>query len=454
MANRATTQLSLENKRSATTSCDERLRGKRVAMVTFSHYPGDPRPRRAIDALVSQGMHVDLVCLEDVKSPRREVSQSIDVLRVPIKNRRGGKLAYAYQYSVFILISSLIFAWRTLTRGYDLVYVHNMPDILVVSALAPKLFGAKVILDLHDPMPELMTTIFGLKKESFGVRLISWIEKWSMARADSVLTVNLQCKKIFSGRSCSSEKIGVVMNSPDEKIFPLREVRAATRSKEDPGGRFVIMYHGSIVERNGLDLAVEALSKVKETVPSAELRVYGPSTPFLESVMENAKTKGLTESVRYLGPRRLEELIREIEDCDVGVIPNHRNSFTEINTPTRIFEYLSLGKPVIAPRTPGIQDYFDEESLLFFEPGNPEGLARSIEYAFRQPARLGEIARRGQEVYGEHNWTNERRQLIGIVGNLLGKELKGEQSANQVAKRRIQVSANKPRPADSGGEDV
>lgn len=456
MANPATTQLSetLENKRSATTSCDERLRGKRVAMVTFSHYPGDPRPRRAIDALISQGMHVELVCLEDGKSPRREVSGNVDVLRVSIKNRRGGKLAYAYQYSAFIMISSLIFAWRTLTRRYDLVYVHNMPDVLVVSALAPKLFGAKVILDLHDPMPELMTTIFGLKKESFGVRLISWIEKWSMARADAVLTVNLQCKKIFSGRSCSSEKIGVVMNSPDEKIFPFREARPKARSKEDRDGRFVIMYHGSIVERNGLDLAVEALSRVKETVPGAELRVYGPSTPFLERVMENARTKGLNESIRYLGPRRLEELVGEIEGCDVGVIPNHRNSFTEINTPTRIFEYLSLGKPAIAPRTPGIQDYFDEESLLFFEPGNPESLARSIEYAFRQPAQLAEIARRGQEVYGEHNWTKERQQLIGVVGNLLGKQSPRGQSASRAAKKGMQVSQNKPSPADSSGEHV
>lgn len=435
-------------------SCDERLRGKRVAMVTFSHYPGDPRPRRAIDALVSQGMQVDLVCLEDGKSPRREVSGSINVLRIAIKNRRGGKLAYAYQYSVFILISSLIFAWRTLTRRYDLVYVHNMPDILVVSALAPKLFGAKVILDLHDPMPELMTTIFGLKKESFGVRLISWIEKWSMARANAVLTVNIACKKIFSSRSCVPQKVTVVMNSPDEKIFPFREAQPATRAREDRDGRFVIMYHGSIVERNGLDLAVEALSRVKETVPGAELRVYGPSTPFLERVMENAKTKGLDDSIRYLGPRRLEELVREIEDCDVGVIPNNRNSFTEINTPTRIFEYLSLGKPVIAPRTPGIQDYFNEESLLFFEPGDPESLAKSIECAFRQPAQLGEIARRGQEVYGEHNWTKERQQLIGIVGTLLGKQLAGDASANQAAKRRIQVSQNKPSPADSGGDHV
>lgn len=456
MANPGTTQLSetLENKRPATPSCDERLRGNRVAMVTFSHYPGDPRPRRAIDALVSQGMQVDLVCLEDGKSPRREVSGSVDVLRIPIKNRRGGKLSYAYQYSAFILISSLIFAWRTLTRRYDLVYVHNMPDILVVSALAPKLFGAKVILDLHDPMPELMTTIFGLKKESFGVRLISRTEKWSMARADAVLTVNLRCKKIFASRSCSSDKIGVVMNSPDEKIFPFRDARPETRSKEDRDGRFVIMYHGSIVERNGLDLAVEALSRVKETVPSAELRVYGPSTAFLERVMENARTKGLNDSIRYLGPRRLEELVGEIEGCDVGVIPNHRNSFTEINTPTRIFEYLSLGKPVIAPRTPGIQDYFNEESLLFFEPGDPESLARSMEYAFREPARLGEIARRGQEVYGEHNWVKEKQQLIGIVGNLLGKQLAGNRSTNRGAKKGIQVSQNEPKPADSGGDHV
>ncbi len=420
-------------------------------MVTFSHYPGDPRPRRAVDALVSQGMKVDLVCLGDEKAPRHEVAGSVDVLRVPIKNRRGGKLAYAYQYSAFILVSSLIFAWRTLTRGYDLVYVNNMPDILVVSALVPKAFGAKVILDLHDPMPELMTTIFGLKRESLSVRLISWIEKWSIARAHAVLTVNIACKRIFSSRSCVPEKVGVVMNSPDAEIFPLREVQLPKSSKGVRNGRFVIMYHGSIVERNGLDLAVEALSRVRETVPAAELRIYGPSTPFLERVMDNAKSKGLNEAIRYLGPRRLEDLVREIENCDVGVIPNPRNSFTEINTPTRIFEYLSLGKPVIAPRTSGIQDYFSQESLLFFEPGNAQDLAKSIEYAFDHPDELVEIARRGQEVYREHNWTKERQQLISIVAGLLEKQSVREATLGQATRPQMQ---SQPKGADCGSDNV
>ena len=91
--------------------------------------------------------------------------------------------------------------------------------------------------------------------------------------------------------------------------------------------------------------------------------------------LEQAANKGVQDCVHYLGPKSLEELVREVESCDLGIIPNPRNAFTEINTPTRIFEYLALGKPVIAPRTVGIQDYFGQESLLYFEPGNPKDLA-------------------------------------------------------------------------------
>jgi len=45
----------------------------------------------------------------------------------------------------------------------------------------------------------------------------------------------------------------------------------------------------------------------------------------------------LEDCVHYLGPKSLEDLIREIEECDVGIIPNHRSAFAETNTPTRIF---------------------------------------------------------------------------------------------------------------------
>lgn len=402
----------------AITSNGSRLSGKRVAMIMFSFYPSDPRPRRAVDALLKQGATIDLVCLQEENLPKREVLNGVNVRRVAVRHRRGGKFNYGYQYSAFILASTAIVALQTLKRRYDLVYVHNMPDILVMSALIPKTLGARVVLDQHDPMPELLTTIFGFDDESFCVRLIKRMEKWSMARAHLVLTVNAACQRIFAARSCRLEKIGVVMNAPDGEMFPLRSPRSYGPANSSPAKRFVIMYHGSLVERNGVDLAVKALARVRQSVPLAELRIYGKQTPFLEQVLAEAASLGLQDAVRYLGPKRLEDLAKEIEDCDVGVIPNQRNAFTDINTPTRIFEYLALGKPVIAPSTPGIQDYFGPGSLLFFEAGDPNGLAEKIEYVAVHADKAMEIAERGQKVYLAHTWSQERQTLVNLIGGL------------------------------------
>jgi glycosyltransferase involved in cell wall biosynthesis len=407
-----------------TLAIEEGLRGKRAGMVVFSAYPADPRPRRAAEALLEKGMHLDLICEADDRLPKREHLGGLEIFRVPITHHRGGKLSYAYQYSAFILMSAGILGWRSLWRRYDLVYIHNMPDILVLSALLPKALGAKVILDQHDPMPELMMTIFNLEENSLEVRMIRKLEKWSIACANLVITVNAACKRIFAARSCRPEKIGIVMNSPDGDVFPYRTARSYPVSQGASGKPFVIMYHGSLVERNGLDLAVDALARVRESVPKAELRIYGTKTPYLEGVLESACSRGLQEAVRYLGSKRLEDLVSEIEQCDVGVIPNHRNAFTEINTPTRIFEYLALGKPVLAPRTSGIQDYFGPESLFFFEPGNSKELAQQIAYLSSHRNQAIEIAERGQQVYLAHAWSQERQTLVSLVRGLL----KGDKS--------------------------
>lgn len=399
------------------------LRGKRVGMVVFSSYPADPRPRRAAEALVKQGLCVELICEADESLPNVEHVGGVNVRRIPIKHYRGGKLSYAYQYSAFILLSAIILAWRSIRRRYDIIYVHNMPDVLVFCALLPKALGAKVILDQHDPMPELMKAIFNLEENSLEVRIIRRLEKLSIAFADLVITPNLACKRVFAGRSCRAEKIGVVMNSPDGEIFPYRSARSYPVSQRTSGKPFVVMYHGSLVERNGLDLAVDALARLPDSVPDAELRVYGHMTPFLQQVMEGACTQGLERKIHYLGPRSLEELVREIEKCDVGVIPNQRNAFTDINTPTRIFEYLAMGKPVIAPRTIGIQDYFGPESLIFFESGNSEDLAEKLTYVYAHPNEIIRIVEEGQQVYLQHSWNEERQALVNLVAGLFTKGL-------------------------------
>lgn len=405
-------------------SGDWRLHGRRVAMVTFSFFPDDPRPRRAAEALASKGMKVDLICIaENAGDPRREVLNGIHVLRIPIKRRRGSVFRYGFEYGAFLFISAVTILMRSIAGGYDVVYVHNMPDILVLAGLVPKVFGAKVILDLHDPMPELMTTIFGFQPEARAVRLLKWFEKWSIALADAVVTVNRACARLFTSRSCPSRKMNVIMNSPDERIFRFRPPNADTPRADSPDKPFVILYHGSIVERNGLDLAVDALALVRRSLPNAALRIYGGRTPFLDRVMESVQNRGLEQAVHYLGPKTLEQLVPAIEECNVGIIPNHRSLFTELNTPTRIFEFLSLGKPVIAPRAAGICDYFKDDALIFFELGNAEDLARKIEYAYSQPAEVTRVIERAQAVYQQHSWPVERRRFTRLVTQLVCTEV-------------------------------
>ena len=392
-------------------------------MVMYSWYPADPRPRRAIGALLDAGMNVDLICLNPVNAPARETLGGLNILRLPITHRRDSKFLYVWNYFTFIIMSAAILALRSLKRRYDLVYIHNMPDILVFSSLVPKALGAKVVLDLHDPMPELFTTIFNLDGESPGVRLLRLLEKWSIAWSNFVVTTNIAFKRLFASRSCSPEKIGIVMNSPNEKIFPCRKPRSNTLENAVPDKRFVIMYHGSMVERNGVDLAVDALEQVVKSVPAAELRIYGFETPFLMKVLDSARNRGLEGRVHYFGAKSQEDLVLAIEDCDVGVIPNHRNAFTDLNMPTRVFEYLTMGKPTISPRTEGIRDYFPTDSMIFFEPGNAQDLARKIEnVAFHYSDAL-DMAERGQRIYLEHTWSRERHALIDAVDKLLnGKQ--------------------------------
>jgi len=399
-----------------------RLRGRRAAVLLFSQYPADPRPRRAAEALAAQGANIDLICLRDGDGePAHETYGSINVTRVRLKRYRGSKLDYVGRYATFILTSFFYLASRSLTRRYDLVHVHNMPDVLVFAAIVPKLLGAKVILDLHDPMPELMRTIFTLPEHSLSVLVLKRVEKWSIRFADLVLTVNLACKKIYSSRSCQSHKIKVVINSPDDEVFRFRSGYVRDVNGKDGKGSkpFVILYHGSLVHRNGFDLAVESLEKVRKTIPSARLSVCGKRTSFFERVMESARQRGLDTNVDYLGARNLKEIVEAIEDCDLGIIPNHRNLFTEINTPTRIFEYLALAKPVIAPKTRGIQDYFGDNDLIFFEVGDADDLAQKIEFAFSHPAEVAETVKRGQEVYLSHTWSRERLTLLNSIRELL-----------------------------------
>jgi glycosyltransferase involved in cell wall biosynthesis len=391
-----------------------KLRGKRAAVLLYSRYPSDPRPRRAAEALFQEGMEIDLFCLAgSITEPHRENVNGVNVTRIPIKHRRDSKLLYFWQYGRFFASSFCFLLTKSLRHRIDLVHIHNMPDFLVFAAIVPKLKGAKIILDLHDPMPELMESIYNLRRGDWKVGLLRILERWSISFCDLAITPNIAFKNLFTSRSCRSDKIEIVMNSPQEDVFdPGRYPSQAPQPR-----LFKIMHHGSIVHRHGVDILVRAIAKLTETIPGINLDIYGNATPFLDEVMELARNLGVSKAVIYHGAKSQVEIAQAILACDLGVVPNRRSPFIEINFPTRLFEYISLGKPVIAPDTTGIRDYFDEKQIIYFEADNVEKLSEKILWVYRNRSEARKLLEAGAQVYDRHRWHIQREYFTTIVSS-------------------------------------
>jgi glycosyltransferase involved in cell wall biosynthesis len=402
----------------ATDGVRSKLPGKRAAVLLYSYYPADPRPRRAAEALIEAGMDVDLVCLRDKQSDATEEDvRGVRVLRLPLQKRRHSKGTYIFQYTAFLAACFWLLALRSLKKRYDLVHVHNMPDALVFAAFVPKLLGARVILDLHDPMPELMMSIYNVGPNAKFVRWLRRLEKFSIRFADLVLTPNKAFRELFISRGCPPEKIQIVMNSPESNIFATSANGEAISGGDHEGYR--IMYHGLIAERHGLDVALQAIAELRNDIPALEFHIFGDRTRYMDKVEEDVQRLGLQSCVRYHGYKPQAEIAQAIRNSDIGIIPNRRNPFTEINMPTRIFEYLAIGKPVVVPDTRGIRDYFEKKSLIFFEPDNPQSLREAILKAYRDPIQVNSIVKRGRSVYESHRWESHRSYFIDRVSALL-----------------------------------
>lgn len=193
------------------------------------------------------------------------------------------------------------------------------------------------------------------------------------------------------------------------------------------------MYHGLIVERHGLDLAIEAVAKLRPKIPGIKLHLFGDPTDYLGKILELAKRLDLENAVRFHGFKTLDEIARFISRTDLGIVPNRLSAFTQINFPTRIFEYLAMNKPVIVPSTRGIRDYFSDDEILFFEPDNAGDLAAKIQWAYENPSELQRLMENGRKVYEKNCWESEQEKFLGMVGQLVNPPAAAVQTENSFA---------------------
>src|SRR5438046_10336204 len=168
----------------------EAVTGLRVCMGGYSHYPDDPRVSREARTVQRAGVEVDVICLRaDGQRPREEID-GIQVRRIPLGSRRGSRLRYTWQYAAFFLLATAAVASAEIRRKYHLVHIHSLPDFLVFASALPRAFGVRVLLDLHEPMPEVLAARFQLGCDALLVRRDRALERRRSAFAGDNLVVD------------------------------------------------------------------------------------------------------------------------------------------------------------------------------------------------------------------------------------------------------------------------
>jgi len=388
----------------------------RVGMVAYSFYETDNRVRRYAEALAKRGDQVDAIALRRPGQPRFEIFKGVNVYRIQERLiDEKGPLSYLLKLGAFLFHSAWMLAAHHIESPYSLVHVHSVPDFEVFAALIPKLMGARIILDVHDIVPEFYASKFAVGKRSLIFRLLCLVERISCAFSDHVIIANHLWYGKITERSVRSEKCTAIINYPDPSIFYPR-ARAATQN-----GEFVMCYPGTLNQHQGVDIAIRAMANLAKQVPNLKFLIIGkgPDWGKLEAMIVKG---GLGDRVSMVGLIPLEQVAEAMANVDIGVVPKRKDSFGDEAFSTKIMEFMAMGVPTIIARTRIDEYYFNDLLVQFFESGNSEDLAAKIVELTSDPEKRKTLRENGIEFIQANNWDVKKEEYVGLVDRLVGRE--------------------------------
>ena len=384
-----------------------------MLMIAYTHYENDPRVIRAAEAALEGKFAVDVIALRREGQLPVETIRGVRVFRVQRRYRGSSRLKYFQEYVKFFVRCAMMSVRLIVTRRYKVIHVHNMPDALVFASLVPKLFGAKVILDIHDPMPETYGSKFPNLTHSAVRWILLWQEKLSVAFADATITVSEPLKQgVLVKHGYSPEAIGVVANFADDEMF---KVMASPPIEE----RIRFVFHGTILERYGLQTLLKAVSQVRRR-DKIQVRIIGEGdySATLKGLIEKYGVSDTVTFDNHAYP--VHEIPKILSDCHVGVVPLDIGTSTVANfaLPLKLVEYTCLGMPSITVRNAAIEHYFSPNECMFFDSGDAHALARHIDSVVESPDCLIEYRRRLEGVRNRLLWSKEKEKYITVLRNL------------------------------------
>ena len=388
----------------------------KIAMIVYSFYETDTRVIRYAESLAERGDQVDVYALGATDYLIHEVIRGVNIYRLQerIYDEKGA-VAYLFKILKFLAKSIVIVTKNHFSKRYDLIHVHNVPDFLVFAAIIPKLTGAKVILDIHDIVPEFFAFKFRTDTSNVIFKMLVIAERISAAFSDHIIISNHIWKERIESRSAPEGKCSVILNCPDYS-FLLNNAEAPSQTNEE----FRMIYPGSLNPQQGVDIAVRAFALIKERVPKAEFHIYGDGSE--KSLLQQlAADLGISDRVIFYGWVSAKDAATAMARAHLGIEPKRDGLFSGEALSMKILEFMAVGVPVVASGTKVHKYYFNQSVVRFFKPDDEKELAEGIMQMISDKALREQISKNAFRFAKEYHWENRKGEYLALIDRLIRK---------------------------------
>jgi glycosyltransferase involved in cell wall biosynthesis len=268
----------------------------------------------------------------------------------------------------------------------DLIYErYNL--FVLAGIILRRRRGSVLFLEINSPLARERSQFGGLALPG----IAGYLERWVWRNADRVLPVTEVLANIARDAGVPSERISVISNGINLKAF--QQTISAEQVKATLGltDRTVLGFTGFMRNWHGLDRIITILAN-----PAFRLDIHlllvgdGPERPALAAQIERL---GLASRVTFTGVVDRAMIADYVGAFDIALQPRA----VEYASPLKLFEYMALAKPIVAPDQPNIREVLTHDlSALLFEPASDAALAHAILRLAADPllrARLGSAAR-------------------------------------------------------------
>jgi len=394
----------------------------------------DPFPPTRVDVsvlfgeeLAGRGHQIDYILQSEADCDRGYVTQwGGGTVWVAATNSRHSLLSRLGKHAAGIWNDARVFK---LLRGnrYDAIEVKDKFIGGVFAVLAARLFRKRFVYWLSFPFPEFYLTqardglapypwLYRLRGLGFQIMLY----KILLPAADHVFVQSEEMRRDVAAHGIPLSKLTAVPMGI--KLDGGASAPAATSRRRIPEGQPCFMYLGSLSRERRIDFLLRVLARVLRHAPDAKLYLVGKGElPGDEDfIRQEAESLGVTNSVVFTGQLPRQAAFEYVQDVDVCVSPIFPTPIFNMASPTKLVEYMAMGKAVVANTHPDQKLLIDESGCGYCVPWDEDAFADAILKLMRAPELARSMGERGRRYVIEHRSygviaTTVERAMLRVV---------------------------------------